>query len=252
MIVSIDFLNPENPDGNPDHDFYRQVANSSLPGHALRRVQADVQGRILDIVLALENIGCFGILVMPGNYSRENQDWFLVEDQARQAVPNPIEQVRRAALAIHSMIEDALAITVFVVPLLIFPDMARDPDIDTWAERCKVRILWGPDNLLDRLVALTRDGATKIFYPPSAQEIEDVAEVLDSSLVPPGPNRAALCRPAPPAGARPDPESAPAPEPESEPATTVHVHIQSLETLNLFLTPEALAQIQLPRPFGNA
>ena len=215
-----------------------------MPGRALRRVQADDQGRILDIVLALENIGCFGILVMPGNYSRENQDWFLVEAQAPRAVPNPIEQVRRAALGIHSMIEDALAITVFVVPLLIFPDMARDPDIDTWAERCKVRILWGPDNLLERLVALTRDGATRIFYPPSAEEIEDVAAVLDSSLVPPGPTRAALGPPAPPAGARPTPA------PES--AATVHVHIQSLETLNLFLTPEALAQIQLPRPFGNA
>ena len=162
MKISNDFLNPE----NPDHDFYRQVADSPLPGRALRRVQADAQGQILDIVLALENIGCFGILVMPGNYSRENQDWFLVEVQAPQAVPNPIDQVRQASLAVHSMIEDALAITVFVVPVLIFPDMARDPDIDTWAERCKVRILWGPDNLLERLVALTRDGATRIFYPP--------------------------------------------------------------------------------------
>ena len=252
MIVSIDFLNPENPDENPDHDFYRQVADSPLPGRALRRVQADDQGRILDIVLGLEDIGCFGILVLPGNYYRENQDWFLDEDQAPQAVANPIEQVRRAALGIHSMIEAALAITVFVVPVLIFPDMARDPDIDTWAERCKVRVLWGPENLLERLVALTRDGATRIFYPPTAEEIEEVAEVLDSSLVRPGPTRAALGPPAAPGDSRPDPaaESAPATEP---PATIhIHIHIQSLETLNLFLTPEALEKLQLPRPSGNA
>ena len=246
MKVSNDFLNPQNPDENPDHDFYRQVANSTLPGRALRRVQADDQARLLDIVLALENIGYFGILVLPGNYSRESQDWFLVEDLARQAVANPIDQVHRASLGIHSMIEDALAITVFVVPVMVFPDMAKDPDIDTWAERCKVRILWGPENLLERLVALTRDGVTRIFYPPSAEEIEDVAEVLGSSLGPPGQDRLGPCRPAAPAGSRPDPA------PEPEPAATIHVHIQSLETLNLFLTPEALEKLQLPRPFGNA
>ena len=63
-----------------------------------------------------------------------------------------------------------------MVAVLIFPDMEPDPDIELRAENDRVHILFGTDNLVERLVDLVAN--EEIFNPPTAWLVDEIAEVL--------------------------------------------------------------------------
>ena len=56
----------------------------------------------------------------------------------------------------------------FVIAALLFPDMEPDPAIVAEARRNNVHVLWGTDNLMNRLAAIA---ARKAYYPPNADDI---------------------------------------------------------------------------------
>ena len=56
----------------------------------------------------------------------------------------------------------------FVIAALLFPDMEPDPAIVAEAKRSNVHVIWGTDNLMNRLAAIA---ARKAYYPPNADDI---------------------------------------------------------------------------------
>ena len=68
----------------------------------------------------------------------------------------------------------------FVIAALLFPDMEPDPAIVAEAKRSNVHVLWGTDNLMNRLAAIA---ARKAYYPPNADDIRrEVAAVTDGQI----------------------------------------------------------------------
>ena len=68
----------------------------------------------------------------------------------------------------------------FVIAVLLFPDMVPDPAIAAAARRSRVKVLWGTDNLMNRLAAIA---ARKAYYPPNADDIRrEVAAVTDGQI----------------------------------------------------------------------
>ena len=68
----------------------------------------------------------------------------------------------------------------FVIAALLFPDMEPDPAIVAEAKRSNVHVLWGTDNLMNRLAAIA---ARKAYYPPNADDIRrEVAAVTDGQV----------------------------------------------------------------------
>ena len=59
--------------------------------------------------------------------------------------------------------------------------MEPDPDIELRAENDRVKVLFGTDNLVERLVDLVAD--EEIFNPPSAWLVDEIAETLMPFLV---------------------------------------------------------------------
>ena len=69
----------------------------------------------------------------------------------------------------------------FVIAALLFPDMEPDPAIVAEAKRSNVHVLWGTDNLMNRLAEFA---ARKAYYPPNADDIRrEVAAVTDGQIV---------------------------------------------------------------------
>ena len=69
----------------------------------------------------------------------------------------------------------------FVIAALLFPDMEPDPAIVAEAKRSNVHVLWGTDNLMNRLAAIA---ARKAYYPPNADDIRrEVAAVTDGQVL---------------------------------------------------------------------
>ena len=81
-----------------------------------------------------------------------------------------------AALQVREAVKRHLGRKVFVVAVLIFPDMEPDPDIELRAENDRVKVLFGTDNLVERLVNLVAD--EEIFNPPTAWLVDEIAETL--------------------------------------------------------------------------
>ena len=68
----------------------------------------------------------------------------------------------------------------FVIAALLFPDIEPDPAIVAEARRSNVHVLWGTDNLMNRLAAIA---ARKAYYPPNADDIRrEVAAVTDGQI----------------------------------------------------------------------
>ena len=81
-------------------------------------------------------------------------------------------------MSLREDIVDVLGDTCcFVIAVLLFPDMEPDPAIVAEAQRSNVHVLWGTDNLMNRLAAIA---ARKAYYPPNADDIRrEVAAVTD-------------------------------------------------------------------------
>ena len=231
MIIEPNFDIPQADEtiSEAQASIYQQVVDSNHPGRALTGVRGDPASRPVDLFVCVQHVGYFGVKVLGDHYALDGQAWSLTDDQGRTPVENPIEQIKRAVKSLRNLVKEQLGPTIFVIPVLAFPDMPAYPAIHTWATRRHALAIWGADDFLNRLVAGDEDARTEVYYPPDAAEIERVATFLQPYIVP-----------AEPGG--PPPVPLPAAVPEFAEGT--QVVIQRVETLNLnlHLTPEALQQ----------
>ena len=67
-----------------------------------------------------------------------------------------------------------------IAALLLVPTWNPDPAIVAEAKRSNVHVIWGTDNLMNRLAAIA---ARKAYYPPNADDIRrEVAAVTDGQI----------------------------------------------------------------------
>ena len=99
----------------------------------------------------------------------------------REEKPSPLCQTWDAAMSLREDIIDLLGDTCcYVIAALLFPDMEPDPAIAAAARRSSVKVLWGTDNLMNRLAEFA---ARKAYYPPNAEDIRrETAAVTDGQV----------------------------------------------------------------------
>ena len=123
----------------------------------------------LDFAIWTQGGGRFGLQVKGGQISLENGKWYLETPGGPDEKPSPLCVTWDAAMSLREDIIDVLGDTCcFVIAALLFPDMEPDPAIVAEAKRSNVHVLWGTDNLMNRLAAIA---ARKAYYPPNADDI---------------------------------------------------------------------------------
>ena len=133
---------------------YRHLAQSNLPGRVLYQVRADRHGRELDFLVLPSNGPRIGIEVKGGNYRLRGGIWQLRTPDGWQRKPSPLTQICDAVVSVQDVISPQIGRKVPIVPVLAFPDMRADPDIDSMAGAAGVRIMWGQGRFVERLVDL--------------------------------------------------------------------------------------------------
>ena len=197
---------------------YDQLAGSSLPGHALYELRPLPEAPELDLAVWLQDRGRFGIQVKGGPYSVDKSVWTLETVNGTEYVPCPLTQTWDAAIAVRDAVDRVLGFKVFIIPVLLLTDTPPDPSIEGWAAQRKVKVLFGADNLVDRLLALA-DG-TGVTYPPTAGHILNEVDAVTGGLIVP-------------AGV------GPAPEPVEEAAQDLiarQVVIHHVDTVNVYVS----------------
>ena len=154
------------------------IQSSDRPGLAIYEWQRNPGSPQLDFAIWTQGGGRFGLQVKGGQVSLENGKWHLETPGGPEEKPSPLCVTWDAAMSLREDIIDVMGDTCcFVIAALLFPDMEPDPAIVAEARRNNVHVLWGTDNLMNRLAAIA---ARKAYYPPNADDIRrEVAAVTD-------------------------------------------------------------------------
>ena len=155
---------------------YTEFMNSDRAGRVLYEVKTSRNTPELDFAVLLEGMAICGVQVKGGQHVITRGQWQRVTDDGPVTIPCPMKITWDAALQIREAVKRHLGKKVFVVAVLVFPDMEPNPDIELRAENDRVKVLFGTDNLVERLVNLVAD--EEIFNPPTAWLVDEIAEVL--------------------------------------------------------------------------
>ena len=159
-----------------DLQVYTEFANSDRAGRVLYEVKTARNTPELDFAVLLADVAIYGIQVKGGQHAIQRGQWQRVTDDGPVTIPCPMKITWDAALQIREAVKRHLGRKVFVVAVLVFPDMEPDPDIEARAENDRVHVLFGTHNLVERLVDLAAD--EEIFNPPTAWLVDEIAETL--------------------------------------------------------------------------
>ena len=162
---------------------YRELAGSEAEGTALYEVRAALNQRELDVVAWLIGVGRFALQVKGGGYRIERGVLYLMmPDGTERQVGSVLKECWDATMALHRWLQERIpdGRSPFMVPVAVFPDMAPDEAIEAWAVQAGVRVLWGSDQLVQRLIDMAKH--CKFYYPPTAQQArQEVALVLGAA-----------------------------------------------------------------------
>ena len=196
---------------------YQEIARTEVAGQALYQVNAFPNAPELDVLVALEGVAYVCAGIKGGVYRMTNDGrWYLRTTFGSQRTPSPLDETWLAAISVHDVLVKSLNLNIFVIAVLVFPDMDRDPVIDRAAANDKVRVIWGTNDLVDRMAEATR--RRTINCPPNAGQIARVVEFLMPGL-----------------GMGPEPK----PPHAAMDLAGRQVIIQHVDTLNVYTAPEA-------------
>ena len=119
---------------------YQELARSEVPGQSLYQVNAYPNAPELDVLVALEGVAYVCVGIKGGTYRLTNDGrWYLRTTFGSQRTPSPLDETWLAAISVHDALVKSLNLNIFVIAVLVFPDMDRDPVIDRAAENDKGR-----------------------------------------------------------------------------------------------------------------
>ena len=98
-------------------------------------------------------------------------------------VPCPLTQTWDAAIAVRDAVYRVPGFKVVIIPVLLFPDTPQDQTIEEWAGQRRVKVLFGADDLVDRLLELA--DRMDIKHPPAAYHIRNEVDAVTNGLVVP-------------------------------------------------------------------
>ena len=167
---------------------YRELEASDAPGTTIYEAKASRTCPEVDFALWIEGVGRYAMQVKGGICRVQGGIWYLSTPRGEVRVPSPLPKIWDSTMKLHDYVQARVedGRNPFFVPVLLLPDMEVDPAIEEWAEHTHVHVLFGTDDLVERLVDLAPHA--QVLYPPTAEEIaEEVALVMPGQPEPPLP-----------------------------------------------------------------
>lgn len=125
-------------------EFCNQLEQSDRSGQALWAPRVDGDQPAPDCLVSIEEICRFAVMLPEVRYSGDGDDWSC-HDADGNAISESalIEQAWEAAKAVRMTLKEALGIRTYVIPVIIFNDMAPDAGILAAAQGRAVKVLFG-------------------------------------------------------------------------------------------------------------
>ena len=98
-------------------------------------------------------------------------------------VPCPLTQTWDAAIAVRDAVYRVPGFKVFIIPVLLLTDTLPNQTIEEWATQRRVKVLFGSDDLVGRLLELA--DSVEVKHPPTAGHIRNEVAAVTNGLVAP-------------------------------------------------------------------
>ena len=166
---------------------YLELQAAERSGQAIYEARPDRSCREVDFVIWLKDVARIAMQVKGGRYRIERGNWYLATPNGEEKKPTPAKQCWDAALQLHDYLQEHIngSRNPFVLPVLLFPDMEPDPDIEAWAAQAGIHVLFGAERLDPRLVELA--STARVYFPPTAAEIAEEVELVMPGVADPAP-----------------------------------------------------------------
>jgi len=173
----------KNPKRQAERRVYEALAASDRRGFVYYEWRKDYEHIELDFALWIEGLDRIALQVKGGRYVLTDGDWFLKARDGPLTVRScPLDETKLAALDLHDDIEERAATSYnpFVIPVLLFPDMAPDPAIEQLARRKGVHVVWRTADLMADLAAIIRSRrvSDRLTMNRVVREVEAVTDGL--------------------------------------------------------------------------
>ena len=182
---------PENRLNDPKRQaelaVYLELQAAEVAGQAVYEARPNRSCKEVDFAIWLEDVARIAMQVKGGQYRIERGSWYLATLCGQEKKPTPAKQTWDAALQLHDFLQESIddGRNPFVVPVLVFPNMEPDADIEAWSAQAGIHVLFGSDRLVDRLVELAN--TARVYFPPTAEEIAEEVELVMPGVAEPAP-----------------------------------------------------------------
>ena len=164
-------------------EFCEQLERSDRSGQALWGPQVSDGEPAPDCVVFLKKIGRFAVMFPSGRYSAEDDDWYRHDEGGVMTpVSDLIEEAWKAGKGVRTALKEALNIGAYVISVVVFTDMEPDAGIMEAAQGRGVRVFFGQDDLVQRLVNLPDE--EQLQPQLSSRYIQKEVEALSRSAAP--------------------------------------------------------------------
>ena len=148
------------PKRQAERRVYEALAGSDRRGFCYYEWRRGYDHIELDFAVWIEGLGRFALQVKGGRYLLVDGEWRLKTRDGVIAIEScPLDEAKLAALDLHDDIEELGKTTYnpYVIPVLMFPDMAPDGAIKQLAKRKGVYPVWGTGHLMADLAEIVRN-----------------------------------------------------------------------------------------------
>ncbi len=156
-----------------------QLTASHYQGTAIYEWSAGHGAQEIDAPIWVRDMGRYALQVEGGTYIIRDYNWFLrLPDGTMEQRPSPVFQTWDGAMTMRRAVEDAIGFQVYIIPVLVLPDMDPDPHVTALAAQKNVHVVWRGEDLMTRLAEIaTRD---VVRHPPTQAHIENEVHAMMS------------------------------------------------------------------------
>ena len=159
---------------------YQAFEDSDRDGHALYELKVNRRAPEVDFFALIQDKAVVCMQVKGGQYRVIDGDWHLETDDGLEYTPCPMKLTWDSAMAVRDFLKEKLGRKIFMVAVLLLPDMEPDRDIEMIAENDKTAIMFGYDDIVERVVDLAEE--RDVYGTPSPHMANRIIDALVPQL----------------------------------------------------------------------
>ena len=142
---------------DPLHEINRLFEASDRAGQVLWQPRVDNGDAVPHAMIFFQEHCRLAVTFVTPICAVDGRNWKEMDSAGGVAMTNPIKQAWRAAEEVRKTIKNALGTGAYVIPVVVFVNMAENADITAARGRSQVKLVWEIQDLVERFAALPEE-----------------------------------------------------------------------------------------------